>query len=213
MSPMAASASARSSRECAAETQKRTRGYVTGVAGAPTTTTASLRLNASREKSPILYGWYSITGITGEGCSPSTSKPSASRPCRKNSALSRSWHSFFAPMSVPSSPAMTRRDARICVHTAGGIDTASVHPALYCRTRATVSASPATYPPAAPKDLVKVPIMTSMSAGSTPSSSHTPRPVAPTAPMECASSSHTYAPYNLHTSTIAGSLHSSPSME
>ena len=36
---------------------KRTLGYVTGVAGAPTTTTASLRLNARREKSPILYGW------------------------------------------------------------------------------------------------------------------------------------------------------------
>eukprot|EP00982_Pelagococcus_subviridis_P000360 2797-Pelagococcus_subviridis.AAC.4 len=57
ISLMAASASARSSRECAAETQKRTRGYLTGVAGAPTTTVASLRLNASLEKSPILYGW------------------------------------------------------------------------------------------------------------------------------------------------------------
>ena len=183
------------------------------MAGAPTTTTASLRLKAKREKSPILYGWYSITGITGDGCSPSTSSPSASSPCRKNSALSRRSSSFFFPMSVPSSPAMTRREERICAHTAGGMDTASVHPALYCRTLATVSASPATYPPAAPKDLVNVPIITSMSLGSTPSSSHTPRPVAPTAPMECASSSHTYAPYILHTSTIAGSAHSSPSME
>ena len=47
---------------------------------------------------------------------------------------------------------------------------------------------PAMYPPHAPKLLVKVPIIISISAGSTPQYSHTPRPVGPIAPILWASS-------------------------
>ena len=46
-----------------------------------------------------------------------------------------------------------------------------------------------------PNDFVNVPIIISMSAVSTPHFSATPRPVAPSAPMECASSTYTYLKY------------------
>ena len=39
---------------------------------------------------------------------------------------------------------------------------------------------------------MKVPIMTSMSLGSTPCASHAPRPALPSAPMLCASSKYRY---------------------
>mmetsp|Transcript_8103 Transcript_8103/g.25439 ORF Transcript_8103/g.25439 Transcript_8103/m.25439 type:complete len:208 (-) Transcript_8103:384-1007(-) len=65
----------------------------------------------------------------------------------------------------------------------------------------------------APNDLVKVPIMMSISRGLTPQCSHTPRPVRPTAPIECASSRYTYALYFLHTARIAGRFTISPSIE
>ena len=93
------------------------------------------------------------------------------------------------------------------------METASVYPSEKRFTASTTSLSPATYPPAAPNDFVKVPIMTVMSFVSTPSSSHTPRPVGPTAPMECASSKYTCAPYIFATSTIGFKLQTSPSME
>ena len=69
------------------------------------------------------------------------------------------------------------------------------------------------YPPQDPKDLVKVPIITSTSLGLTPCCSQTPLPVAPRAPMEWASSKYRYAPYFFFNRTISLSRTISPSME
>ena len=213
ISLIASNAFCKSFVSCAAEMQKRTLGNVTGVAGAPTTTTAKPLLNANRLKSPILYGWYNITGIIGDGWSPSTSNPNSFNPFRKNNEFSLNFSNFFLPISVPSSPAMTRNDSKTCAHTAAGIAVASVYPIENLLIALITFLSPATYPPAAPNDFVYVPIMILISFGSTPSSSVTPRPVFPIAPIECASSKYTCALYNLHTSTISFKLHNSPSME
>ena len=76
----------------------------------------------------------------------------------------------------------------ICAHTIGLIAFCCRMPAHVRRRCAIVAFAPAMYPPMPPKLLVNVPMRMSTSAGSTPQCSHAPRPVAPSAPIECASS-------------------------
>eukprot|EP00962_Isochrysis_galbana_P015489 scaffold4440_cov109-Isochrysis_galbana.AAC.4 len=83
---------------------------------------------------------------------------------------------------------MTRSAESACCAAGGDMAGAYSEPAAWRRSAATISLEPATYPPTEPKDLVKVPIITSTSAVGTPRWSVTPRPRGPTAPMECASS-------------------------
>ena len=58
--------------------------------------------------------------------------------------------------------------ARICVRTAGVIDSAYAPPCPRRRSRSTRALDPATYPPAAPNDLVNVPIRMSTDRGFMP---------------------------------------------
>ena len=58
------SARSRSARVCAAEMQTRARALISGVAGKPTTTSATPRSQQSRDAAAILPGWNSITGCT-----------------------------------------------------------------------------------------------------------------------------------------------------
>ena len=55
-------AHSRSSRVCEAEMQTRARADISGVAGKPTTTSATPRSQHSRDAAAILPGWNSITG-------------------------------------------------------------------------------------------------------------------------------------------------------
>ena len=99
----------------AAATSRRARG-------APTTATASRRLNAgARNPQSCTAGRASRGTRTRRWMPAESSRPSASSPLREKCALSRSWRSIAATMSAPSSAGATRRDARICVHTAGGM--------------------------------------------------------------------------------------------
>ena len=62
----ACSACSRSARVCAAEMQTRARALISGVAGKPTTTSATPRSQHSRDAAAILPGWNSITGCAHE---------------------------------------------------------------------------------------------------------------------------------------------------
>ena len=77
-----------------------------------------------------------------------------------------------------------------CAAHAGDMAAAVVLDAETAFMWSTSACDDATYPPTDPNDLVKVPMSTSTSCGSQPQYSTTPRPCAPSAPIECASSTH-----------------------
>ena len=74
-----------------------------------------------------------------------------------------------------------------------------------CRSTATISARPLTYPPLAPPSaLPRVPVSTS-TRSDTPDSSGVPRPFAPTKPTACESSTMTSASYRSASSQMSAS--------
>ena len=159
-------------------TQKRARHVSSGVAGGPTTTTATPAASVSRENAVILPGWQSMSGTTGLSSSPSTHPPSLTRPWRSCRVLARSLANRRAPSADPSIPRTRSTWRQHAVASGSG---------RACRrTRSTSAAWPARYPPTEANDLLKVP--TSTSTSHSPVRSTSPSPRGPTAPIEWASS-------------------------
>ena len=91
------SARSRSARVCAAEMQTRARALISGVAGKPTTTSATPRSQHSRDAAAILPGWNSITGCTHVGSHSLSSvfkRPARSQHSRDATAIWPGWNSI-----------------------------------------------------------------------------------------------------------------------